>query len=149
TALLWIVIALAAGAAIYFALKLIRDRLVALLRKDQSPTSVWRAVAASVVAHTWRVSFLVLSATVAAAILGLSTGWWRAVVFATLVVQVGLWFGSFLREFVARYAERKTTDRSTLTNAMSLVQIFINAAVWSIVALVLLSNVGVDVTALV
>jgi small-conductance mechanosensitive channel len=149
TALLWIVIALAAGAAIYFALTLIRDRLVALLRKDQGPVSVWRAVAATVVAHTWRVSFLVLSASVAAAILGLSASWWRAIVFATLVVQVGLWLGSFLREFVARYAEKKTTDRSTLTNAMSLVQIFINFVVWSIVALVLLSNVGIDVTALV
>jgi small-conductance mechanosensitive channel len=64
-------------------------------------------------------------------------------------VQVGLWLGSFLREFVARYAERKTTDRSALANAMSVVQIFINVAVWSIVALVLLSNMGMDVTALV
>lgn len=149
TAILWIVIAFAAGAAIYFALKLLRDRLVALLRNDKARTSVWRGVAASVVANTWRVSFFVLSATVAAAILGLSSGWWRAVIGATLIVQIGLWLGSFLREFVARYAERKTTDRSTLANAMSLVQVFINVAVWSIVALVLLSNLGMDVTALV
>jgi small-conductance mechanosensitive channel len=149
TALLWIVIALAAGAAIYFGLKLARDRLVAVLRNDKGRATVWRSVAASVVANTWRVSFLVLSATVAAAILGLSPTWWRAVIGATLVVQVGLWLGSFLREFVARYAERKTTDRSALANAMSLVQIFINVAVWSIVALVLLSNMGMDVTALV
>jgi small-conductance mechanosensitive channel len=149
TAMLWIVIALAAGAAIYFALKLLRDRLAVILRNDPARTSVWRAVAATVVANTWRVSFLVLSAAVAAAILGLSSSWWRAVIGATLVVQVGMWLGSFLREFVARYAERKTTDRSTLANAMSLVQIFINIAVWSIVALVLLSNLGVDVTALV
>lgn len=149
TALLWIVIALAAGAAIYFGLKLARDRLVTVLRNDKGRATVWRSVAASVVANTWRVSFLVLSATVAAAILGLSPTWWRAVIGATLVVQVGLWLGSFLREFVARYAERKTTDRSALANAMSLVQIFINVAVWSIVALVLLSNMGMDVTALV
>jgi small-conductance mechanosensitive channel len=148
TALLWIVIAFAAGAAIYFGLKLARDRLVAALH-DKGHASVWRSVAASVVANTWRVSFFVLSASVAAAILGLSPAWWRAVIGATLVVQVGLWLGSFLREFVARYAERKTTDRSALANAMSLVQIFINVAVWSIVALVLLSNMGMDVTALV
>jgi len=149
TALLWIVVAFAAGAAIYFGLKLARDRLVALLRNDQGHPSVWRSVAASVVANTWQLSFFVLSASVAAAILGLSPTWWRAVIGATLVVQVGLWLGSFLREFVARYAERKTTDRSALANAMSLVQIFINVAVWSIVALVLLSNMGMDVTALV
>jgi small-conductance mechanosensitive channel len=149
TALLWIVIALAAGAAIYFGLKLARDRLVAVLRNDKGRPSVWRSVAASVVANTWQLSFFVLSASAAAAILGLSATWWRAVVGATLVVQVGLWLGSFLREFVARYAERKTTDRSALANAMSLVQIFINVAVWSIVALVLLSNMGMDVTALV
>ncbi|MDZ4869342.1 MAG: mechanosensitive ion channel family protein [Alphaproteobacteria bacterium] len=149
TALVWIVVALAAGAAIYLGLKLARDRLVTLLRNDKDRASVWRSVAASVVANTWRVSFFVLSASVAAAILGLSPAWWRAVIGATLVVQVGLWLGSFLREFVARYAERKTTDRSALANAMSLVQIFINVAVWSIVALVLLSNMGMDVTALV
>lgn len=148
-ALIWIAVALAAGAAIYFSLKLLRDRLVTSLRGQGAQQSVWRSVAASVVAHTWRVSFLVVSASVAAAILGLSPAWWRAVIGATLVVQLGLWIGSFLREFVARYAERKTTDRSTLANAMSLVQIFINAAVWSIVALVLLSNAGIDVTALV
>jgi len=148
TALLWIVVALAAGAAIYLGLKLARDRLVTILRDDKD-RAIWRGVAASVVANTWRVSFFVLSASVAAAILGLSPAWWRAVIGATLVVQVGLWLGSFLREFVARYAERKTTDRSALANAMSLVQIFINVAVWSIVALVLLSNMGMDVTALV
>lgn len=149
SALLWMVVAFAAGAAIYFGLKLARNRLVAMLRNDGDRATVWRSVAASVVANTWRVSFLVLSATIAAAILGLSPTWWRAVIGATLVVQVGLWLGSFLREFVARYAERKTTDRSALANAMSLVQIFINVAVWSIVALVLLSNMGMDVTALV
>lgn len=149
TALLWIVIALAAGAAIYFGLKLARDHLVAVLRNDKGRATVWRSVAASVVANTWQVSFLVLSATVAAAILGLSPAWWRAVIGATLVVQAGLWLGSFLQEFVTRYAERKTTDRSALANALSLVQIFINVGVWSIVALVLLSNMGMDVTALV
>lgn len=147
--LFWLCVAVAAGIAIYFALSYLRDRLVAVLQKDQALPSVWRAVAASVVAHTWRLSFVVVSATAAAAIMGLSPDWWRAVIGATLIVQVGLWLGSFLREVVARYAERKTTDRSTLTNAMSLVQVFINIAVWSIVALVLLSNLGVDVTALV
>ena len=146
--LFWLAVAVAAGIAIYVGLSYLRDRLVALLRKDQTHPTVWRSVAASVVAHTWRVSFIVVSAT-AAAIMGLSPDWWRAVIGATLIVQVGLWLGSFLREVVARYAERKTTDRSTLTNAMSLVQVFINIAVWSIVALVLLSNLGVDVTALV
>jgi small-conductance mechanosensitive channel len=149
TALIWIVVALAAGAAIYLGLKLARDRLVTILRNDKGRASVWRSVAASVVANTWRAFFFVLAASVVAAILGLSSSWWRAVVGATLVVQVGLWLGSFLREFVARYAERKTTDRSALANAMSLVQIFINVAVWSIVVLVLLSNLGMDVTALV
>lgn len=147
--LFWLAVAVAAGIAIYVGLSYLRDRLVALLRKDQTHPTVWRSVAASVVAHTWRVSFIVVSTTAAAAIMGLSPDWWRAVIGATLIVQVGLWLGSFLREVVARYAERKTTDRSTLTNAMSLVQVFINIAVWSIVALVLLSNLGVDVTALV
>jgi small-conductance mechanosensitive channel len=90
-----------------------------------------------------------LAVAVAAAILGLSPEWWRAVVGATLIVQAGLWLASFLREVVARYAEERTTDRSTLSNAMGLVQVLISVAVWSIVALVLLSNLGVDVTALV
>jgi small-conductance mechanosensitive channel len=90
-----------------------------------------------------------LALALAAAILGLSSQWWRAVVGATLIVQAGLWLGSFLREIVARYAEERTTDRSTLANAMGLVQILISVAVWSIVVLVLLSNLGVDVTALV
>lgn len=148
-ALMWIGIALAAGVALYLALKSVRDWLVRFLRPADVTIPVWRSVLATVVASTWQLSFVVLAAALAAAILGLSSQWWQAIVGATLIVQAGLWLGSFLREVLARYAEERTTDRSTLANAMGLVQILINVGVWSIVVLVLLSNLGVDVTALV
>jgi len=146
-ALVWIGVALASAVLLYFALSMVRDRLVKSFERDKR--TAWRSVLAVVVAHTWRGSFIVLAIALAAVILGVSSYWLRAIVGAAIVVQVGLWIGSFLRESVARYAERKASDRSTLANAMSLVQILINVAVWSVVALVLLSNAGVDVTALV
>ena len=146
-ALIWIGFALAFAALLYIALSMLRDRLVKALERDKRTT--WRSVLAVVISHTWRGSFVVLAIALAAAILGVSSYWLRAIVGATIVVQVGLWIGSFLRESVTRYAEKRSPDRSTLANAMSLVQILINMAVWSVVALVLLSNAGIDVTALV
>ncbi len=147
--LVWVGIALAAAALLYFVLASVRDRLVKLLSRNDERRAAWRSILATILANTWRLSFVVLAAALAAAILGLSSEWLRAIVGATLIVQVGLWLGSFLREIVGQYAEQRATDRSAVANAMSVVRILINVGVWSVVALVLLANLGIDITALV
>jgi small-conductance mechanosensitive channel len=148
-AALWTLIALSAATALYLALIFALDRTVVLLKRRAEKRRGWRHFLATVLANTSRLFYLALAVVLAAAIVGVSSPFVSAMVGATLVVQAGLWLGSFLREAVGYYAERKAGDRSSLTNALSLIQVLINAAVWSIVALVLLSNLGVDVTALV
>jgi small-conductance mechanosensitive channel len=147
--LVWTGLALALAVLLYVALSAARDRLVRVLEREKGTTTTWRSILATVIANTWRVSFVVLAVALGAWVLGVSSQWLRAIVGATVVVQLGLWLGSFLRESVARYAEKRSSDRGTLANAMSLVRVFINITVWSVVALVLLSNAGIDVTALV
>ncbi len=147
--LVWIGVALAAAVLFYVVLAFTRDRLVKILKGGEGERPAWRLILATIVAQTWRLSFVVLAAALAAAILGLSSDWWRAIVGATLIVQIGLWLGTFLRELVAQYAEQRSTDRSALANAMTVVRILINVGVWSVVALVLLANLGIDITALV
>jgi small-conductance mechanosensitive channel len=147
--LIWVGVALVAAIVLYFVLAFVRDRLVKFLDRGEGERAPWRSILATIVANTWRLSFVVLAAALAAAILGLSSEWLRAIVGATLIVQVGLWLGSFLREIVGQYAEQRTTDRSAVTNAMSVVRILINVGVWSVVTLVLLANLGIDITALV
>lgn len=146
--LIWIAVAIAAASALYIVLMRARRSVARRLGGGDSPAP-WRQVLSRVVDSTSRLFFAALAVGLAAAILGLSPSWLSAIVGAILVVQFGFWAGAFLREVLARYAETRAADRGTIANAMSLMTALINVAVWSVVALVLLSNLGVDVTALV
>lgn len=147
--LMWVGIGAAAAMLFYFVLRLLRDASVRFLRGRDGARNAWRRILATVIASTWRISFAVFATSLAAAMLGLSPQWLKAIVGATLVVQSGLWLGTFLRELIATKSGGSTSDRSALASATSLMQMIVNAVVWSVVALVLLGNMGIDVTALV
>jgi len=145
---IWIAAAVTAAFALYVLLTRARNTVVSRLG-GAGNVAPWRQVLASVVDSTSRLFFVALAAALAAAILGLASSWLTAIVGAILIIQFGLWAGAFLREALARYAETRAGDRGTIANALSLMKVLINVAVWSVVALVLLSNLGIDVTALV
>lgn len=140
-------LSLIAALALYLALRALRSWLARRLSRNHSNSS-WRRVLARVVDSTSHLFFFAIAGVLAVAIMGLSPNATSAFLGATLIVQCGLWAGAFLRELLARYAESRADDRGTLANALSLVRHFINLAVGSIVVLVLLSNLGIDVTAL-
>jgi small-conductance mechanosensitive channel len=145
----WFGVAAIAGAATFIALTFLRNRVAKLLRGDGLSTRAWRLIAASVVDNTWRLFFAVIAASVAAAILGLNARWVQSAMAAAFFLQAGLWAAAFLIRSVDSYAERQGAERSALASAISLVHFLINMAIWSVVTLVLLSNLGIDVTGLV
>lgn len=148
-ALVWLGIGAALAGLIFLALFRLRDIAVRFLQTGSAERKTRRAILGLAIARTWRFSLAVFAISVAAAMLGIWPSWLQAVAVATLTLQAGMWLGSVLQELTLRQAGRSVSDRSAIAGATSLIQALINIAVWSIVALVLLGNLGVDVTALV
>lgn len=64
-------------------------------------------------------------------------------------LQVAFWVRDLLLRFLEGLANRRGDDETVLANAMGLVAWLVNLAIWSIAFLIILSNLGVDVTALI
>lgn len=74
----------------------------------------------------------------------------RALALTIFLVQVGIWTGSFVSLWLSRLAERRRAegDAASATTFSSL-GVLIKIAVWLIILLVILQNLGVNVTALI
>ncbi len=99
---------------------------------------------------TKQLYLLVLSVFVGSAWLALPEGtrsiFWRAMVAATLV-QGGLWLSAALDITVEHYRREKPDSEDRMT--LSVLNFLARLAVWATVTLLILDNLGIDVTALV
>lgn len=112
----------------------------------------WRAILGQVLRRT-RSFFLVAVSVqlVAASIPGLA-GALPAVHFlftVAAVVQGAIWIREFALAVVTRRAAGEDPHNSTLVSAMGVIRIIINVVIFAIAAIVILDNLGVNVTALV
>ena len=64
------------------------------------------------------------------------------------VLQIAEWVQEVAISSVKRSAIRRVNDANTLASAINIIKWFLNVLIWSLAALLLLSNVGVNVTAL-
>lgn len=140
--------ALTAGVALYFGLVSARDWIIRGLRRTQDGRGRWRAMLSAVVASTWRISLCAIALAASAIILGAPGRWVGPVLSVVLILQAGLWSMAGIGASLERVAQSSTADRSALAGALSLVRNLANVAVWSVVAMVLLANLGIDITAL-
>ena len=65
------------------------------------------------------------------------------------IVQAAIWVREFILAIIQRRAAHPDDDDSTLVNAIGIIRLFINIFVWGIAVIVILDNLGVDVTALI
>lgn len=112
----------------------------------------WRAILGQVLRRT-RSFFLVAVSVqlVAASIPGLA-GALPAVHFlftVAAVVQGAIWIREFALGIVTRRAAGEDPHNSTLVSAMGVIRIIINVVIFAIAGIVILDNLGVNVTALV
>lgn len=112
----------------------------------------WRAILGQVLRRT-RSFFLVAVSVqlVAASIPGL-VGALPVVHFlftVAAVVQGAIWIREFALGIVTRRAAGEDPHNSTLVSAMGVIRIIINVAIFAIAGIVILDNLGVNVTALV
>jgi small-conductance mechanosensitive channel len=73
---------------------------------------------------------------------------WRLVVLVGVLVQAGLWAGGLVQFWSERIAERRAADAGTRMT-INVVAIAMRFVLWTIVLLVILDNLGINVTALV
>jgi small-conductance mechanosensitive channel len=66
-----------------------------------------------------------------------------------LLLQVGLWLAIALHESVERYHQRKMKEDPSEVTTLSLLKFFGRIIIWSLVLLLILDNIGVNITALV
>lgn len=73
----------------------------------------------------------------------------RSALTLGLFVQGAIWLSRILSITIERYAMERAAEDETVTNALSLIQLFARLAVWSVALLLILDNLGFDITALV
>jgi len=65
-----------------------------------------------------------------------------------IVFQIAVWIRQFLFGLVEQRSKRDDEDSETINNAMTIIQLFITLAVFAIATIVVLDNLGVNITGL-
>jgi len=142
-------IAIAAGLLVYVLLSLLRT--LALKRAQAAPGQFTLTDIVGRVVHKTRSSVLaIVSIRLVASYANPPALVMRTIQFAfivAVVLQVAIW----AREIVIGLMQRRAADRNneTLINAMGIIRLLISVALFAIAAIVILDNMGVNVTGLV
>lgn len=145
---------LAIAIAAIVALRLLRAGMLRLLKgKTTLPPRGWRTSLYRMVRHTSVVFLTVLGCWAVAQFFKLPSGVNRGLSLAfmiTGVVQAGLWARELVLILLDRRLNRHNADGDApMSGALGVLSWLVNLAVWSITLLLLLDNLGVNVTALV
>jgi small-conductance mechanosensitive channel len=75
--------------------------------------------------------------------------WLRHILVIGLLIQAGLWSTGVVNFFLARYRKKQVEEDPSLATALGAVGIVAKAVVWGIFLLLILQNLGIEITALV
>jgi small-conductance mechanosensitive channel len=146
-----LVAAVAIGFAIYFALSWVKRKaaIIAARRGDDGTiaTVAWRAVS-----RTKRFFRIILAVELVNSFANTPAPLSRAmfVIFTiAAVIQVAIWLREIILALVERRAHQSGTEHETLQSAMTLIKLGVSFAVFAIATIVILDNLGVNVTGLI
>jgi small-conductance mechanosensitive channel len=141
-------VALAAG--LYFLFLLVRSR--ARRRFERTAAfGTWSWVALKVLSRT-RSFFLLMASIEIVTKLFAPPASWAALIGFLFTVAMAVQGAFWAREFLVALVERKAADRegdATMSSAVGVLTVIINVVVWALAGIILLDNLGVNVTALV
>jgi len=146
-----LLMAVASGVAIFLVLSFLKKWALGWSKKATDRNSI-RAILARATAKTGRF-FRIMVATELVAVTA-NTPSFLAKVIAFLftvaaVFQVAVWAREIILGFVERRAGQSTNENETLHNAMTLIRLMVSIAIFAIALIVILDNLGVDVTGLI
>ena len=73
----------------------------------------------------------------------------RNLTMVALIVQAAIWLSYFFRSWIFEYLARKTTRDHVSLGTLNIFNFLTQLSVWSLAALLVLQNIGIDVTALI
>jgi small-conductance mechanosensitive channel len=146
----WI-LGLAIAVAVYLVLAFARRLL--LRRVERSDAQVgWLNGLRQALVRTSSLFLLVLAIYAGTFFVALPPAVDRAITSALVIalfLQGALWASHVVVGWIAWYAASKARQNRAIANALQLIQLFARVVVWSIALLLILNNLGFDVTALV
>ncbi len=112
----------------------------------------WQAILNRLAGQTSNVFLFLLTVRFVARFFDLPTAVMGVVSFlftVAAVMQGAAWVRELVLGIISRRAAEDSSDSSTLASAMGVISLIVNIAVWAVAAIVILDNLGVNVTALV
>lgn len=141
------------GAVVLAALLAAKLAVIYLLRRDGGRAATSRrAVFAGAAARTWTAYIGLVALLAGVALLDLPPAIQASLGVAALIglfLQAGAWASSLVTGFSERYAAIHGEDDPQATTGLAIARLIGRIAVWSVALLLILDNLGVDVTALV
>ncbi len=142
---------LAIAAGVYLALSLTR-RLLLRRVEGGDPQVGWLKGLRQALTRTSTLFLLVVAIFAGSFVVPLPAAAERAIRSALVIalfLQGALWASHIVVGWIAWYAASKAEQNRAIANALQLIQLFARVVVWSIALLLILNNLGFDVTALV
>ena len=137
---------------VFLGLRLLRSLVARLFKSEKKPPNAVRNIIGGLISATNSLFLLLISVIVVlpffVRLSETEANWLQTAMMIVGTLQVALWVRVVARAFVGRLAE-KDGDQGTLANAMTLISVFINVIVFAIAFVVILQNLGMDVTGLV
>ncbi len=144
-------IAIGVGVGLFVLLRLLRSVGCRLLEKREHPAA-WRSIVARVARRTHFFFLAALSADLVANFVAPPGALLTAIDFiftVAAVIQGAIWVRELILVVIAHRAASGDADHSALSNAMGVIRILVNIVVWAIALILVLDNLGVNVTGLV
>lgn len=141
--------AVALGLLLYGVLLFARGRARRQLSRAGAFGS-WGSVALRVISRTRSFFLVMVSARIVAALFG-APGTWTSLIGFLFTVSAAVQGAFWVREFLLALVERKAGGDAAdpaISSAVGVLTVIINVVVWGIAAIILLDNLGVNVTGL-
>jgi len=139
------------GTAIFFALGAIK-RLGARYVRNNHGLTGYRTIIGTAIARTSKFFMLMVSAELVVNFASAPSSFDRVVhVLFTIsvVVLVAIWLREVILGLIVRRTSRDPDQHETLENAMTLIRLLVTFVLFAIAAIMILDNLGVDVTGLI
>jgi len=145
-------IAVSVGIGTAFLLRIVIKFVIARLRKVARTTETpWDDILLQVLRSTLAALYILVAAFIAASMVTLPDPLYeliRKTLGVLFIVQCGVWTMTGVRGWISDYRARQVGTHPGAVTTMSAVGFMAQIAIWSIVLLLSLANVGINVTAL-
>lgn len=145
--------AVGAWIAVFLVLRIARAMVAGFIRRKKKGYYAVNNIAARLISKTSSLFLLVISAALVAPFFPIIPEGWgvyaRTLAVIIGIIQAAAWAKELLTAGIVGYAHSHSEHSGVLTNAVNLIKTFVTIGVWTIALLMILSNLDIEITALI